>query len=51
MIGEDLFETVSCVWFLKEVEPALCSSGGKNIPGRGTKKFKALEAGTDLIMF
>lgn len=34
-----------------KVEPAMCTSGGKNIPGRGTRNCETLEVGTDLVIF
>ena len=34
----------------KDMGPPMYMSGGKNISGRGTRKWKALELGTDLVM-
>lgn len=52
MVRTDFFEIVTCEQLLhEEVEPAMCTSQGKNNPGRGTRKYKALELETDLVMF
>ena len=52
MVREDYFETMSHEQSqVKMLGPPMYMSGGKNISGRGTRKCKALELGTDLVMF
>ena len=52
MVREDYFETMSHEQSqVKMLGPPMYMSGGKNISGQGTRKCKALELGTDLVMF
>ena len=47
MIRGDLLERGECEPSPKwQAEPAMCTSGGKSIPGRRTRKYKALGGNT-----